>query len=284
MNINLKISKLNWKMNLSKILNAGKKVDRFLDRAVPAAIGIYALFLLFGYCKNRYLFSEDMTEYYKRGGVTVLFSDSCSEEKKIADMAKLQPALDKLSSLGKLDSCDYKIYLCNSNNEYQKKRDLRTADEIEPDFLIEYVTEKRDTSRAYPEMDNVDKRDYFVAVITYSYIREKLGFWKWKKTITYEPWKIKGYSAYTAGYSVANPEISKKLFLERKISDGNITVLQGLWKNIYGMFRYRLRTDYLLRYKGIPEDEYWETEYDTDKLDDEIREALQSGEYRAFEQ
>ena len=46
----------------------------------------------------------------------------------------------------------------------------------------------------------------------------------------------------------------------------------------------RLRTDYLLRHKGIPEDEYWDTNYDTDKLDDEIREALRSGEYRAFEQ
>ena len=40
----------------------------------------------------------------------------------------------------------------------------------------------------------------------------------------------------------------------------------------------------LLYHKGIPENEYWDTNYDTDKLDDEIREALQNGEYKAFEQ
>ena len=271
-------------MNLSKILNAGKKVDSFLDRAVPTAIGIYVLYLLLGYGKDRYLFSEDMTEYYKRGGVTVLFSDSCSEEKKIADMAKLQPALDILSSLGKLDSCDYKIYLCNSHSEFHKKWSLRTPGEIEPNFLIIYLHERKDTTRAFPEMERVDICDYFVACITYSYLREKLGFWKWEKTITDEPWKIDGYSAYTARYSVANTEISKDLFIKRKISDENITIPQGKWKKIYNMFRYRLRTDYLLRHKGIPEDEYWNTNYNTDKLDEEIREALRSGEYKAFEQ
>lgn len=271
-------------MNLSKILNAGKKVNSFLDRAVPTAIGIYVLYLLLGYGKDRYLFSENMTEYYKRGGVTVLFSDSCSEEKKIADMAKMQPAFDKLSSLGKLDSCDYKIYLCNSHSECHKKRSLRTQEETDPKFLIMYLHEKKDTTRAFPEIERVDICDYFVACITYSYLREKLGFWKWEKTITDEPWKIDGYSAYTAGYSVANTEISKDLFIKRIISDENITIPQGKWKKIYNMFRYRLRTDYLLRYRGIPENEYWDTKYDTDKLDDEIREALQSGEYRAFEQ
>ena len=90
-----------------------------------------------------------------------------------------------------------------------------------------------------------------------------------------EKWKSEGFAEFHSNPFYPDIYEFNDKFLQSIEDDTDI-----------GFFYFlgRLRTDYLLRHKGIPEDEYWDTKYDTDKLDDEIREALQSGEYRAFEQ
>ena len=90
-----------------------------------------------------------------------------------------------------------------------------------------------------------------------------------------DKWKIEGYADYIAEKSFLNLSEGSDLLIHNNGNEDDV---------YYLYFIGRLRTDFLLRHKGIPEDEYWDTNYDTDKLDDEIREALRSGEYRAFEQ
>lgn len=108
------------------------------------------------------------------------------------------------------------------------------------------------------------------------YEYEKLGIMKFYECSMDEEWKIEGFADYIAKKSSLKEDKGIEIFMRGDkgyVGERDILYFFG-----------RLRTDYLLRYKGIPENEYWDTKYDTDKLDDEIREALRSGEYRAFEQ
>ena len=143
--------------------------------------------------------------------------------------------------------------------------------------------------------DWIEKYDFFsknpasstiAHEICHIYEYEKLGFIKFCKCSVDEEWKIEGFADYVAEKSSLKEDKGIEHFI-----DGNNGYVGdfGEYKCYIGdrpilYFLGRLRTDYLLRHKGIPEDEYWETKYDTDKLDDEIREALRSGEYKAFEQ
>ena len=70
-------------------------------------------------------------------------------------------------------------------------------------------------------------------------------------------------------------------FLEGKYSNESLEIYESFFVNY---FVGRLRTDYLLNFKKIQEDEYWRTSYDVDKLDEEIRVVLRSGEYKIFRQ
>lgn len=118
------------------------------------------------------------------------------------------------------------------------------------------------------------------------YEYEKLGTIKYCVCCLEEEWKIEGFADYVAEKSSLKENKAIDFFM--KDNEGYVGDVE---ENKYYVgerdilyFLGRLRTDYLLRHKGIPENEYWDTKYDTDKLDDEIREALRSGEYKAFEQ
>lgn len=115
------------------------------------------------------------------------------------------------------------------------------------------------------------------------YEYEKLGAMKYCMCSLEEEWKIEGFADYVSEKSLLKVDKGIELFIEG--DNGYIEDVEGyIVERAILYFFGRLRTDYLLRHKGIPEDEYWDTNYDTDKLDDEIREALRSGEYKAFEQ
>ena len=115
------------------------------------------------------------------------------------------------------------------------------------------------------------KQDMSIIVheLVHSYEYDKYG-----RSID-EKWKVEGFAEFHSNPFCPDIYELNNKFMQRTKEDIDV---------VFFYFLGRLRTDYLLRHKGIPENEYWDTEYDTDKLDDEIREALQNGEYRAFEQ
>ena len=116
--------------------------------------------------------------------------------------------------------------------------------------------------------------------LTHSYEWDKLGVIKSVYVALSQRWKIEGFADYVANHSVVNTYMAKEYFIKDNTLNND---LGKYWGGTYNRdFLGRLRTDYLLRHKGIPEDEYWDTKYDTEKLDDEIREAMRSGEYKMF--
>ncbi len=143
--------------------------------------------------------------------------------------------------------------------------------------------------------DRMEKSDYYsikpasctiAHEICHIYEYEKLGAMKFYECSMEEEWKIEGFADYVAEKSLLKEDKGIEICLgEDKGYVGDVEEYKYyIGERAILYFLGRLRTDYLLRHKGIPEDEYWDTNYDTDKLDDEIREALRSGEYKAFEQ
>lgn len=94
-------------------------------------------------------------------------------------------------------------------------------------------------------------------------------------------WKCEGFSDYVANNSTLRIPLGVRMFMEGRYSDEALNINEAFFTNY---FVGRLRTDYLLGYKHVPEDEYWDTDYDVAKLDEEIRQALKAGEYQIFRQ
>lgn len=107
--------------------------------------------------------------------------------------------------------------------------------------------------------------------LTHFYEYKKLGFFKFLYAGVFCIWKIEGFSDYIAGRT--NIDISKEMnkFLDKQPDSSTFYT---------DYFLGHLRTDYLLRHKGIPEEEYWNSYYDIDKLDEEIRQAIKNNKYK----
>ena len=117
--------------------------------------------------------------------------------------------------------------------------------------------------------------------MSHIYQYERFGLFKCYYMSFFEMWKCEGFSDYVANNSTLRVPLGKRMFMEGRYSDDALGVSESFFTNY---FVGRLRTDYLLGYKHVPEDEYWETDYDVEKLDEEIRQALKAGEYQIFRQ
>jgi hypothetical protein len=95
----------------------------------------------------------------------------------------------------------------------------------------------------------------------------------------YENWKSEGFSDYVANSSSLNIEDGKRIFIENGEKQANIEAGEDIWKYVYFYFKSRLKVDYLLSYKKVPFDDFINTKFDEQKLENEIREALQKGLY-----
>ena len=117
--------------------------------------------------------------------------------------------------------------------------------------------------------------------LTHIYQREKLGDLCTLWCSLFEHWKIEGFADYKANHSILRVALGEKMFMEGRYSDKELDVEESFFENY---FVGRLRTDYLLNYKNVSEEEYWKTHYDVKTLDEEIRTALRTGEYKIFKQ
>lgn len=133
--------------------------------------------------------------------------------------------------------------------------------------------------------DTVECGSYIDQIIshelTHIYEYECLGIVKSITKLFFEAWKCEGFAEYMANSSSLRVPLGVRMFMEGRYSDDALNINEAFFTNY---FVGRLRTDYLLGYKHVPEDEYWDTDYDVAKLDEEIRQALKSGDYQIFRQ
>ena len=92
-------------------------------------------------------------------------------------------------------------------------------------------------------------------------------------------WRLEGQAEYIANNSSIDTALGVKLFTENTDELKDMLKKGGANAASYYYFLYRLRTDYLIRHKEESYDNFFDTEYNLDSLDKEIRTALVNNEY-----
>lgn len=98
---------------------------------------------------------------------------------------------------------------------------------------------------------------------------------------TFERWKIEGFSDYVANNSTLKTEVGLQNFMEDLPVKENVISrsISDFFGDIDFYFKSRMKVDYLLSYKKIPEDDFWNTYYDVYELECEIQNEIKNGNY-----
>lgn len=132
-------------------------------------------------------------------------------------------------------------------------------------------------NKSYIDEDKMDVNDSKLSAIIahelcHIYLFKKLSLWKF---IWLETWKDEGYAEYVSEHSSLDIEKGISLFL----ANDKAEVKKEDIESIYFYFVSRLKTNYLLGYKGVSFEEFIDTDYDDEVLEAEIRESLKSGDF-----
>lgn len=95
--------------------------------------------------------------------------------------------------------------------------------------------------------------------------------------ILLKAWKDEGFAEYISEHSTLDIEKGLSLFMTNNKAEIEKTDRD---KILYFYFTSRLKTDYLLGYKKMPFDEFIDTDYDEELLEEEIRTALKNETYK----
>ena len=179
---------------------------------------------------------------------------------------------------------DCSIYFCNSDIEFRIKSivlsEAMPTARTRPNLRTILVRPCNWESGIYlpsgPEIDTCSISSIVMHEILHCYEYDKLGIVRYAIKHFSEDWKLEGFCDFIAARSAFHIDKGLRIFTG---ADDYDYVTKNKIRSAYSYFIYRLRADYLLRYKRITQDEYWSTRYDEDKLDEEIRQALGNGNY-----
>lgn len=172
---------------------------------------------------------------------------------------------------------DVTLVLCNSTNEFLWKA-LVWDDKNQgvTRHLFEHTVINRSSIKENRMIDfeNSTLSDVIIHEICHIYLSKRLSK---IKVFFLESWKNEGYCEYISEHSTLDIEKGLSLFMTNNKTEIEKTDND---KILYFYFTSRLKTDYLLGYKKVPFDEFIDTEYDEELLEEEIRNALKKGEYK----
>ncbi len=171
---------------------------------------------------------------------------------------------------------DVNIVLCNSTNEFLWKALVwdETIQGVTRCFFKTTIVNKSSISQN--KMDGNDNKlsDVIAHELCHIYLSKKLSLLDYTFL---ESWKNEGYCEYISEHSTLDIEKGLSLFMTNNQAEIEKTDRD---KILFFYFTSRLKTDYLLGYKKMPFDEFIDTEYDEELLEEEIRTALNKGEYK----
>ena len=178
------------------------------------------------------------------------------------------------------------VIFCTDAKEYNRRTFFRGGGTLGKNFyftgIIVCAPADFSINRQCPRDENLHARrlsDILVHELMHSYLYEKLGLVQFKKMTIFENWKSEGFSDYIANSSSLNIEDGKRIFIENGKEQADMEAGKDIWKYVYFYFKSRMKVDYLLSYKQMPFDDFINTKFDEQKLENEIREALQKGLY-----
>lgn len=101
-------------------------------------------------------------------------------------------------------------------------------------------------------------------------ITDRLGYVKSLYCSFFDQWKCEGFCDHFAECSFLETTKGIDLFISNNLDLSNAS---------HFYFLSRMKTHYLLEYKGLTFDEFFETDFDEDQLENEIRSALKNETY-----
>lgn len=172
---------------------------------------------------------------------------------------------------------DVTLVLCNSTNEFLWKA-LVWDDKNQgvTRHLLEHTVINRSSIKENRmiDFDNSTLSDVIIHEICHIYLSKRISK---IRVFFLETWKNEGYCEYISEHSTLDIEKGLSLFMTNNKTEIEKTDND---KILYFYFTSRLKTDYLLGYKKVPFDEFIDTEYDEELLEEEIRTALKKEEYK----
>lgn len=274
------------KIKISSYLYPENKYLKFvLKNIIYPLVILSIIFYLISYLmllKTDKIAVLDNTSVYVSDGMT---------ENRDSIVKYVQYGMEKTRRKGINTNLNVKIVFCQTSIEYRMRCLMFTKSIAQTkDFMRRIIiSPMSDSSKNEKDINDNQTDTVYVPrycdeiishELTHIYQYEKFGVRRYCQLFS-EKWKIEGYADFIAGSSSLKTSLGERMFLEGKYSDESLEICESVFVNY---FVGRLRTDYLLNFKRITEDEYWKTSYDVDKLDEEIRDALRCGEYKIFRQ
>lgn len=172
---------------------------------------------------------------------------------------------------------DVTLVLCNSTQEFLWKA-LVWDDKNQgvTRHLFEHTVINRSSIKENRmiDFDNSTLSDVIIHELCHIYLSKRLSK---IKVFLLETWKNEGYCEYVSEHSTLDIEKGLSWFMTNNQAEIEKTDRD---KILFFYFTSRLKTDFLLGYKKVSFEEFIDTEYDEELLEEEIRNALKKGEYK----
>ncbi|MCL1943552.1 MAG: hypothetical protein FWF54_08435 [Candidatus Azobacteroides sp.] len=168
----------------------------------------------------------------------------------------------------------------NRNTFYLAKGSLGNNYSMMNVLVLAPADYKRNLQHKYDEkLFNRRLSDVIAHELTHSYLKEKMGFFKYIKMNFFGKWKNEGFCEFIANSSSFNIEDGKRIFVENGEEQEKLKSNKDILAYSYFYFTSRLKTDYLLSYKKISLNEFLNTDFNETDLENEIRRSLLSKKY-----
>lgn len=261
-----------------KFLNSKKRLHKVLKQILLSLLSIGLIFLSISlYTKFN---AKKIAEIQ---GISIYTADKNNKQNIIYIV---DTCMQQIKDKGIQDNFKETVIFSSDAKEYNRRTFFRGGGTLAKNiyFMRIIVCAPADFSinRQYARHENLHARrlsDILAHELMHSYLYKKLGFIRFKKMMIYENWKSEGFSDYIANSSSLDIEDGKRIFIENGEKQAEIEASRDIWKYVYFYFKSRMKVDYLLSYKKMSFDDFINTKFDEQKLENEIREALQKGLY-----
>lgn len=218
----------------------------------------------------------------------ITINDKITVHANTSDTIYIQEVLHRANNKLKnanIDVPSATFVLCKSQDEYNRKTLYKSrgslATNITPfNFILlssgnyqDDLQEKTDNRLVARSISSVIAHE-----LAHSWQYRDLGFYKFFQIKFDSSWKLEGHAEYVAASSSFNVNNGKQLFIQ---SHPNPAVIlnNDIMNATYWYYICRLRVSYLIDIKGISWQDFWETTYNEETLDAEIREYISNTGY-----
>lgn len=253
-----------------------KKILKCLARFFAGVLLVVVVFVVVEFAGVHTVYEDEHLTVY---------SDTLVQREKVQQIVQNTYAL--LSAKDASDFGKVRIILCKNDKSYRRRTFGTRLGSLAQNYSILAFIVCRPMNLSEdivcPVDSGLSKRS-FSSVLAHELMHstefKTLGVLTFCSKSLFQKWKLEGFAEYIANSSTLNEKDGLSLFLRL---DPQKTAWfeqdKGLWGTVYFYFKSRLRTDYLIRYKGVSEDEFWSVCYDEELLDAEIRRDYYSKKY-----